>query len=328
MTSPEMIELKTDREIEIIKSNGEILARALKLVEQSIRPGVKTKELNQLAEDFIIKEGAYPAFKGYRGFPSSICVSIDEEVVHGIPGERVLEQGQIVSVDVGVLKDGYYADAARTYSIGEISEKSRQLIDVTRRALEHAVDSVKEGRHLSDISHAIQSFVEQNGFSVVRDLVGHGIGRQMHEEPQIPNFGPPGRGPLLKKGMTLAIEPMVNEGRSEVITLSDNWTVVTQDGSLSAHFEHTIAITENGAEILTRPAPCVAKEEGIQVEGTVVEPLPNASFRVQLENGHLVLAHISGKMRMHFIKILPGDRVTVELSPYDLSRGRIIYRYK
>jgi methionyl aminopeptidase len=252
MTSPEMIELKTDREIEIIKSNGEILARALKLVEQSIRPGVKTKELNQLAEDFIIKEGAYPAFKGYRGFPSSICVSIDEEVVHGIPGERVLEQGQIVSVDVGVLKDGYYADAARTYSIGEISEKSRQLIDVTRRALEHAVDSVKEGRHLSDISHAIQSFVEQNGFSVVRDLVGHGIGRKMHEEPQIPNFGEPGQGVVLKKGMVFAIEPMVNVGSWEIDTREDNWTIVTRDGSLSAHFEHTVAVTQNGAEILTR----------------------------------------------------------------------------
>jgi methionyl aminopeptidase len=252
MTSPEMIELKTDREIEIIKSNGEILARALKLVEKSIRPGVKTKELNRLAEDFIIKEGAYPAFKGYRGFPSSICVSIDEEVVHGIPGERVLEQGQIVSVDVGVLKDGYYADAARTYSIGEIADKSRQLIDVTRRALEHAVDSVKEGRHLSDISHAIQSFVEQNGFSVVRDLVGHGIGKKMHEEPQIPNFGEPGQGVVLKKGMVFAIEPMVNAGSWEIDTREDHWTIVTRDGSLSAHFEHTVAVTQNGAEILTR----------------------------------------------------------------------------
>jgi methionyl aminopeptidase len=247
-----MIELKTDREIEIIKRNGKILARALKLVEERIRPGTKTKELNRLAEDFIRGQGAYPAFKGYRGFPSSICVSIDEEVVHGIPGERALEQGQIVSVDVGVLKDGYYADAARTYSVGEIPEKSQKLIDVTREALEQALDSVKEGRRLSDISHAIQSFVERNGFSVVRDLVGHGIGKKLHEEPQIPNFGEPGQGVVLKQKMVFAIEPMVNEGSWEIDTRDDHWTIVTRDGSLSAHFEHTVAVTENGAEILTQ----------------------------------------------------------------------------
>jgi methionyl aminopeptidase len=251
MTSPEMIELKTDREIEIIRSNGKILARALKLVKENIRPGTRTKELNRLAEDFITGEGAYPAFKGYRGFPSSICVSIDEEVVHGIPGERVLEQGQIVSVDVGVLKDGYYADAARTYPVGEIPRESRKLVEVTREALKQAIDQVKEGRHLSDISYAIQSFVERNGFSVVRDLVGHGIGKKMHEEPQIPNFGEPGQGVMLRKGMVFAVEPMVNAGSWEIDTREDHWTIVTRDGSLSAHFEHTMAVTENGAEILT-----------------------------------------------------------------------------
>jgi len=246
-----MIELKTDREIEIIRGNGKILARALKLVKENIRPGTKTKELNRLAEDFITGEGAYPAFKGYRGFPSSICVSIDDEVVHGIPGDRVLEQGQIVSVDVGVLKDGYYADAARTYPVGEIPRESRRLVEVTREALKQAIDRVKEGRHLSDISHVIQSFVERNGFSVVRDLVGHGIGKKMHEEPQIPNFGEPGQGVVLKKGMVFAIEPMVNAGSWEIDTREDHWTIVTRDGSLSAHFEHTMAVTENGAEILT-----------------------------------------------------------------------------
>jgi methionyl aminopeptidase len=246
-----MIELKTDREIEIIRSNGKILTQALKLVEGEIRPGTKTKELNRLAEDFIKGQGARPAFKGYRGFPSSICVSIDEEVVHGIPGERTLKQGQIVSVDVGVLKDGYYADAARTYSVGEIPEKSRRLIDVTRQALERALESMKEGRHLSDISHVIQSFVERNGFSVVRDLVGHGIGKKMHEEPQIPNFGEAGQGVVLERGMVFAIEPMVNAGSHEIDTRDDHWTIVTRDGSLSAHFEHTVAVTENGAEILT-----------------------------------------------------------------------------
>jgi methionyl aminopeptidase len=252
MTSPEMIELKTDREIEIIRNNGKILARTLKLVEEHVRPGTKTRELDRLAEDFITQQGAYPAFKGYRGFPSSICVSIDEEVVHGIPGERVLKRGQIVSVDVGVLKDGYYADAARTYSIGEIPKESRRLIDITREALNQALDEVREGRHLSDISHVIQSFVERNGFSVVRDLVGHGIGKKMHEEPQIPNFGEPGQGVVLKRGMVFAIEPMVNAGSWEIDTRDDHWTIVTRDGSLSAHFEHTVAVTENGAEVLTQ----------------------------------------------------------------------------
>ena len=252
MTGPEMIELKTDREIGIMRSNGEILARTLKLVKENIRPGIRTKELNRLAEDFIREQGAYPAFKGYRGFPSSICVSVDNEVVHGIPGERALEEGQIVSVDAGVLKDGYYSDAARTYPVGGIAKESRRLIDITREALKQAVDRVKEGRHLSDISHVIQSFVERNGFSVVRDLVGHGIGKKMHEEPQIPNFGEPGQGVVLKKGMVFAIEPMVNAGSWEIDTRDDHWTIVTRDGSLSAHFEHTMAVTENGAEILTK----------------------------------------------------------------------------
>jgi methionyl aminopeptidase len=246
-----MIELKTQREIEIIKKNGEILAKTLRLVKESIRPGTQSRELDRLAEEFIKKQGAYPAFKGYRGYPSSICVSIDDEVVHGIPGERSLREGQIVSVDIGVFKDGYYADAARTFPVGEIPEKSRKLIEVTRQALEKALGSVKEGAHLSDISYAIQSFVEENGFSVVRDLVGHGIGKRMHEEPQIPNFGAPGQGVMLKKGMVLAIEPMVNAGSFEIDTRDDNWTVITRDGSLSAHFEHTVAVTDNGAEVLT-----------------------------------------------------------------------------
>lgn len=247
-----MIELKTEREIEIVKRNGQILAKTLKLLEGKTRPGMKTKELDQLAEEFIKKQGAYPAFKGYRGFPSSICVSINEEVVHGIPGERVIEPGQIVSVDVGIFKDGYYADAAETYPVGEVSEEAQRLIRITRQALEKAIGSLKAGRHLSDVSFAIQSFVEENGFSVVRDLVGHGIGKKMHEEPQIPNFGMPGQGVVLKKGMVLAIEPMVNAGTYEISTKADQWTIVTSDGSLSAHFEHTVAVTDNGAEVLTR----------------------------------------------------------------------------
>jgi methionyl aminopeptidase len=247
-----MIELKTDREIGIIRNNGRLLAQTLDLVRENIRPGVKTGELNRLAEDFIKRQGAYPAFKGYRGFPSSICVSINDEVVHGIPGDRVIEEGQIVSVDAGVLREGYYADAARTYPVGSIPEEAQRLIEVTQRALENSFKFAKDGGHLSDISHAIQSFVEESGFSVVRDLVGHGIGKRMHEEPHIPNYGPSGEGVVLKKGMVLAIEPMVNAGSHEIDTRDDRWTVVTRDGSLSAHFEQTVAVTENGAEVLTR----------------------------------------------------------------------------
>lgn len=246
-----MIELKTDREIEIIRNNGRLLAQTLKLVEDNVRPGIRTGELNQLAEDFIRGQGAFPAFKGYRGFPSSICVSINEEVVHGIPGERMIQEGEIVSVDIGVLKNGYYADGAGTFGVGQISEEARRLIRITRQALLDSFKYVSAGRHLSDVSHAIQLFVEENGFSVVRDLVGHGIGKRMHEDPQIPNFGPPGQGVVLKKGMVLAIEPMVNAGSYEIDTRDDRWTVVTRDGSLSAHFEHTVAVTDNGAEILT-----------------------------------------------------------------------------
>ncbi len=247
-----MIELKTEGEIEIIKNNGRILARTLKLVEEKIRPGMKTKDLDRLAEDFIKNQGGYPAFKGYRGFPSSICISINEEVVHGIPGERVIENGQIVSVDIGVFRNGYYADAAHTYAVGQVSAEAQRLIQVTQQALGNAFRFVQEGKYISDISHAIQSLVEENGFSVVRDLVGHGIGKRMHEDPQIPNFGSPGQGVTLKKGMVLAIEPMVNAGSFEIETKDDQWTIVTRDGSLSAHFEHTIAVTENGAEVLTK----------------------------------------------------------------------------
>ena len=246
-----MIELKTEREIEIVRNNGRILAKTLKLLEEKIRPGIKTEELDQLAEDFIKKQGAYPAFKGYRGFPASVCVSINEEVVHGIPGERIIQEGQIVSVDVGVFKDGYYADAAYTFPVGEVSKEAQRLIQVTQEALKNAIQFVQEGRCLSDVSFAIQSWVEENGFSVVRDLVGHGIGKRMHEEPQIPNFGTPGQGVMLKKGMVLAIEPMVNAGSYEIYTKDDQWTIVTRDGSLSAHFEHTVAVTGNGAKVLT-----------------------------------------------------------------------------
>lgn len=246
-----MIELKSKREIEIIRENGKILADTLRFLGEKMRPGMKTIELDQLAEKFIKKRKAIPAFKDYRGFPSNICVSVNHEIVHGIPGERVLSQGELVSIDLGVFKNGYYADGAFTFPLGGVREEAQKLIKVTHEALNRGIQKAIAGRNLSDISHAIQSYVEGNGFAVVRDLVGHGIGKQMHEEPQVPNFGKPGEGPILKEGMVLAIEPMVNLGSFEIKTLDDEWTVVTADGSLSAHFEHTIAIIENGALVLT-----------------------------------------------------------------------------
>lgn len=248
--------VKTDDEIALMREAGAIVGGALAMVERFVKPGVTTRELEKRVDRYIRDHDAVPAFKGYRGFPSSICTSVNEEVVHGIPGKRVLNEGDIVGLDVGVLKDSYYADAAHTYSAGDISASTRNLLDVTSEALCRGIEKARVGNRLSDISHVIEETVKAGGFSVVRDLVGHGIGRQMHEEPQIPNFGEPGRGVLLKKGMTLAIEPMVNAGRWEVVTLEDDWTVVTKDCTLSAHFEHTIAITEDGAEILTKGAPC------------------------------------------------------------------------
>lgn len=247
-----MIILKSKREIEVIRENGRILAKTLKLIGQNIKEGIKTKKLDRLAEEFIKKNGAQPAFKGYRGFPANICVSINEEVVHGIPTDRILVSGDIVSVDIGVYKDGYFADGAFTYKVGETSPEAQKLIDITRNSLYKGIESCLEGKNLSDISFAIQSYVEAFGFQVVRELVGHGIGRDMHEEPQVPNFGTPGQGPVLKEGMVLAIEPMVNQKTYEIETLDDGWTVVTKDRSLSAHFEHTVCITKNGPKILTQ----------------------------------------------------------------------------
>lgn len=246
-----MIVLKTQREIELIRSNGAIVADVLKLMSEKITPGIKTIQLDRLAEKLIRSKSAYPAFKGYRGYPASICVSIDNEIVHGIPGERVIKEGEIVSIDIGVLKDGYYADAAYTFAAGTISPEKEKLVLTTKKALEAGIALVKVGNRLGDVSSAIQSCAEAEGFSVVRDLVGHGVGTKMHEEPQVPNFGSPGQGIILKEGMVLAIEPMVNTGGFEIKTLEDNWTVVTADGSVSAHFEHTVAVRKDGPDILT-----------------------------------------------------------------------------
>lgn len=247
-----MIILKSPREIELMAKAGYVTAGALQVVKEAIAPGISTGELDRLVEEFFQKQGAIPAFKGYRGFPASICTSLNNQVVHGIPSDKViLQQGDILSVDVGAIVDGYVGDAAVTYPVGEISPTAAKLIAVTERALSEGIERAVEGNHLSDISAAIQQWVEANGFSVVRDLVGHGIGQNMHEEPSIPNYGRPGYGPRLQPGMVFAIEPMVTAGKYHVRTLADDWTVVTADGKLSAHFEHTVAITPQGPRILT-----------------------------------------------------------------------------
>ena len=244
---------KSKAEIEKIRASSRLVAETLQRLSEAIRPGRTTIELDRLAESCVTKHGAVAAFKGYRGFPASVCVSINEEVVHGIPSSsRRLEEGDIVSLDFGVLKDGYYGDAALTVPVGDVSDEAQRLLRIARESLYNGIDQAKEGAHLGDISHAIQKHAEGAGYFVVRAFVGHGIGAHLHEAPQVPNFGPPGQGPTLRPGMVLAIEPMVNAGTHDVRTLDDKWTVVTADRSLSAHFEHTIAITNNGTEILTQ----------------------------------------------------------------------------
>ncbi len=246
-----MIIIKSPRELEQLKRSNAIVAEVFERLKGMIVPGITTKELDQVAEEYILLKGARPAFKGYRGFPATLCISINEEVVHGIPSQRRLKEGDIVSLDVGANFVGYFGDAAITLPVGEVDPKAERLLEVTEKALYIGIEKAKAGNRLFDISYAIQSWVESHGFSVVRDFVGHGIGRDLHEEPQIPNFGVPHQGPRLEKGMVFALEPMVNEGTSAVRVLSDGWTVVTIDGKRSAHFEHTIAITEDGAEILS-----------------------------------------------------------------------------
>lgn len=246
-----MIIRKSKAEIAKMRKAGRIVAETLRLMADAVRPGVTTGELNRLAEAYIVKKGGRPAFKGYRGFPGSICTSVNEEVVHGMPGLRKLESGDIVGIDVGVALDGYYGDAAETFPVGKTTPEAMRLIAAAREALAAGIDKCTSGNRLSDLSHAVQVKAEAAGFSVVREFVGHGIGRSMHEDPQIPNFGEPGKGPQLQAGMTFAIEPMITAGGYEVEILEDGWSVITRDGSLSAHFEHTVAITDGRPEVLT-----------------------------------------------------------------------------
>ncbi len=251
-----MILIKSKKEIDYIRESCRIVAETLQLLKSNVKPGITTLELDKIAEDYIRSNNAVPAFKGYSqggapGFPGSVCSSVDDEVVHGIPGSRILKEGEIVSIDIGVLKNGFFGDAALTVAVGNISAEKKKLMDVTERSLQLGIEQAIAGNKVHDISNAVQVYVEANGFSIVRDLCGHGVGKFLHEDPSIPNFGRKGTGPKLKNGMTLAIEPMVNSGKYDVITAKDGWTILTADGSTSAHFEHTILINNNSPEILT-----------------------------------------------------------------------------
>lgn len=246
-----MIIIKNDMEIEYMKRAGKVVGETLAKLEEVIKPGISTADLDRIAEEYITKQGAKPSFKGYHGFPASICASVNNEVVHGFPTSTLLQEGDIVSVDCGAILNGYHGDAARTFPVGKISSDAESLIRVTKESFFKGLEFAKTGNRLTDISYAIQQYVESFGYSVVRDFVGHGIGKQLHEDPEVPNFGRPGRGPKLLHGMVLAIEPMVNIGRYNVEVQSNGWTVVTADGSLSAHYENTVAILDKGPEILT-----------------------------------------------------------------------------
>jgi methionyl aminopeptidase len=246
-----VIILKSRAEIEKMRAACRVVAGALAGLRAKVRPGVSTLELDSFAEEYIKGQGAVPAFKGYLGYPNTLCASINEVVVHGIPSGRTLKEGEIIGLDLGAVVDGWFGDAAITLPVGDVPDELKKLVAVTEAALYKGIEQAVAGNRVSDVSHAVQDYAESNGYSVVRDFVGHGIGRRLHEDPQVPNFGPPGQGPRLKSGTTLAIEPMINMGVYQTVVLDDGWTAVTMDRKASAHFEHTIAVTENGPEILT-----------------------------------------------------------------------------
>ncbi len=246
-----MVTIKSEREIQLMKHAGQILGSTLKLLEENVKPGITTAELDKIAYEYIKSNDSIPSFKGYNGFPASICASVNNEVVHGIPDNRVLREGDIIGIDAGVCYGGYHADAARTFGVGEISPAAKKLIEVTKESFFKGIENAKHGARIGDISAVVQTFVEGNGYSVVRDLIGHGIGSSLHEEPDVPNYGEAGRGMRLIKGMTIAVEPMVNVGGYEIRLLKNGWTYVTKDNTLSAHYENTIVITDSGCDVIT-----------------------------------------------------------------------------
>ena len=250
-----MITLKSAREIELMRRAGKITAAARALAGEMVKPGVTTREIDKAVCRFIRSQGAEPSFLNYNGFPASVCISVNDEIIHGIPGKRVLKEGDIVSIDVGAYIGGFHGDCAATYACGRISEEARRLIEVTRQSFFEGIKNAREGCRISDISHAVQEYVETNGFSIVREYVGHGVGRKMHEAPEVPNFGAPGHGPKLLRGMTIAVEPMVNAGTAGITQRQDGWTVTTADGKYAAHYENTLLITSGEPELLTVPAP-------------------------------------------------------------------------
>ena len=246
-----MISIKSEREISLMRKAGNIVYKTHKYLEQYIKPGITTKELDKLAYDFITKEDATPSFLNYEGYPASICTSINEEVVHGIPSNRKLKEGDIIGIDIGACYQGYHGDSAWSYQVGSVSREKAYLLEHTKKALFEGLKQVKPGNRIGDISNAIETYAKEHNLGVVRELVGHGVGNKLHEKPDVPNFGAPGTGPILKEGMTIAIEPMLNLGTREIYLLDDDWTIITQDGLPSAHFEHTIVVTKDGLEILT-----------------------------------------------------------------------------
>lgn len=250
-----MITLKSAREIELMRRAGKITAAARALAGEMVKPGVTTREIDKAVKQFIRSQGAEPSFLNYNGYPASVCISVNDEIIHGIPGRRVLREGDIVSVDVGAYIGGFHGDCAATYACGKISDEAQRLIDVTRQSFFEGIKFAREGCRISDIGHAVQEYVEANGFSVVREYVGHGVGRNMHEAPEVPNYGPPGHGPKLLRGMTIAVEPMVNAGAAAIRQMPDGWTVTTADGKYAAHYENTLLITSGEPELLTVPAP-------------------------------------------------------------------------
>lgn len=323
-----MISIKTKSDIDKMRISGKINYETHKYLESNIKPGITTKYLNDIADEFIRAKGGIPSFLNYEGYPASICISIDEEVVHGIPSTRKLKNGDLVSIDIGVIYDGMHSDSAWTYKVGTVSEDKERLLLQTKEALYKGLLEVKEGARLGNISNAIERHAKKYNLSIVQELVGHGVGYKLHEEPDIPNYGKAGVGPTLKAGMTLAIEPMLNLGTRKVFMTENDWTIITQDNKPSAHFEHTVLVTKDGYEILTKEWWSLAnnKEEKIEIDGKVLDVIPGGKYKVELANGYVIEAHVSGKIRMNMIRILPGDGVTIELSPYDLTHGRITYR--
>ena len=324
-----MIYLKTDEEIELMRESNLLVGMTLGEMAKWVAPGITTLKLDKIAEEFIRDHGAEPGFLGYAGYPNSLCISVNEVIVHGIPNSYALREGDIVSIDCGVVKNGFNGDSAYTFCVGEVAPEVKQLLKTTKESLYLGIEHAVEGKRIGDIGHAIQTYCEARGYSVVRELCGHGVGKKLHEEPNVPNYGRPGTGPLLKNGMCIAIEPMINLGARNIVIERDGWTTRTRDRKPAAHFEHTVAIKGGKADILSS-FEYIEQVLGDKIEqdGVIVEALSNAMFRVELENGHEITAHISGKMRMHFIKILPGDKVRIEMSPYDLTKGRIAFRYK